>query len=124
MVELDHPFSTGKPIEENWQAILDLERLVPCVEGGSVVDRTGPDSVKAQIKSAYNNNAWNGNGITSGVRTRFEFGDVHCYVTTGSVAGATNWIKGDLIEVSGIVKDVWFDTVELEQCAFRRGEKP
>jgi carbon monoxide dehydrogenase subunit G len=50
MVELDHPFSTGKPIEENWQAILDLERLVPCVEGGSVTEKTGPDSVKAQIK--------------------------------------------------------------------------
>jgi uncharacterized protein len=50
MVELDHPFSTGKPVEENWQAILDLERLVPCVEGGSVVERTGPDSVKAEIK--------------------------------------------------------------------------
>jgi carbon monoxide dehydrogenase subunit G len=50
VVELDHPFSTGKPLEENWQAILDLERLVPCVEGGSVLERTGPDSVKAQIK--------------------------------------------------------------------------
>lgn len=50
MVELDHPFSTGKPIEENWQAILDLERLVPCVEGGSVIEQSGPDSVKAQIK--------------------------------------------------------------------------
>jgi uncharacterized protein len=50
MVELDHPFSTGKPIEHNWEAILDLERLVPCVEGGSVIERTGPDSVKAQIK--------------------------------------------------------------------------
>ena len=50
MVELDHPFSTGKPIDENWQAILDLERLVPCVEGGSVIETTGPDSVKAQIK--------------------------------------------------------------------------
>jgi uncharacterized protein len=50
MVELDHPFSTGKPIEESWQAILDLERLVPCVEGGSVTERTSPDSVKAQIK--------------------------------------------------------------------------
>ena len=50
MVELDHPFSTGKPIEENWQAILDLERLVPCVEGGSVIERTAPESVKAQIK--------------------------------------------------------------------------
>jgi carbon monoxide dehydrogenase subunit G len=50
MVELDHPFSTGKPIDDNWEAILDLERLVPCVEGGSVVEKTGPDSVKAQIK--------------------------------------------------------------------------
>jgi carbon monoxide dehydrogenase subunit G len=50
MVELDHPFSNGKPIEDNWQAILDLERLVPLVEGGSVTEKTGPDSVKAQIK--------------------------------------------------------------------------
>lgn len=50
MVELDHPFSIDKPIEQNWQAILDLERLVPCVEGGSVTEKTGPDSVKAQIK--------------------------------------------------------------------------
>ncbi len=33
-VELDHPFSTAKPIDENWAAILDLERVVPAVEGG------------------------------------------------------------------------------------------
>ena len=50
MVELDHPFSTDKPIDESWQAILDLERLVPCVDGGKVVEKTGPDSVKAEIK--------------------------------------------------------------------------
>jgi len=50
MVELDHPFSTSKPIEESWQAILDLERLVPCVQGGRVIEKTGPDSVKAEIK--------------------------------------------------------------------------
>jgi carbon monoxide dehydrogenase subunit G len=50
MVELDHSFSTPKPIDESWQAILDLERLVPCVEGGSVIERTGPESVKAEIK--------------------------------------------------------------------------
>ena len=50
MVELDHSFSTGKPIDETWEAILDLERLVPCVEGGSVLERTGPESVKAEIK--------------------------------------------------------------------------
>lgn len=50
MVELDHPFSTGKSIDENWEAILDLERLVPCVEGGSVTEKSSPESVKAQIK--------------------------------------------------------------------------
>lgn len=50
MVELDHPFSTGKPIEYNWEAILDLDRVIPCVEGGRVIERTGPDSAKAEIK--------------------------------------------------------------------------
>jgi uncharacterized protein len=49
MVELDHPFSTDKPIDESWNSILDLERLIPCVEGGSVIEKTGPESVKAQI---------------------------------------------------------------------------
>lgn len=29
--------------------ISDLERVVPCVEGGSVVETTGPNSVKAEI---------------------------------------------------------------------------
>jgi carbon monoxide dehydrogenase subunit G len=50
MVELDHRFTTDKPIEESWQAILDLERLVPCVQGGKVIEKTGPESVKAEIK--------------------------------------------------------------------------
>jgi carbon monoxide dehydrogenase subunit G len=50
VVELDHSFTTGKPIDETWEAILDLERLVPCVEGGSVLERTSPDAVRAEIK--------------------------------------------------------------------------
>jgi carbon monoxide dehydrogenase subunit G len=50
MVELDHSFSTGKPTEYNWEAVLDLERVIPCVEGGTVLERTGPDTVKAEIK--------------------------------------------------------------------------
>lgn len=49
MVELDHSFALTKPVDETWQAILDLDRLVPCVEGGRVVERTGPDGVKAEI---------------------------------------------------------------------------
>jgi carbon monoxide dehydrogenase subunit G len=50
VVELDHSFTSGRPIDETWAAILDLERLVPCVEGGSVLERTGPDAVRAEIK--------------------------------------------------------------------------
>jgi carbon monoxide dehydrogenase subunit G len=49
-VELDHPFSTAKPLEESYAAILDLERVIPSVEGGKVLERTGPDSVRAEIK--------------------------------------------------------------------------
>lgn len=49
MVELDHRFQTGKPTDYNWEAILDLDRVIPCVEGGRVIERTSPDSAKAEI---------------------------------------------------------------------------
>ena len=47
--ELDHSFSTTKSIDDSFAAITDLERVVPAVEGGSVLETTGPASVKAQI---------------------------------------------------------------------------
>jgi carbon monoxide dehydrogenase subunit G len=50
MVELDHSFTTGKPADYNLQAVLDLDRIIPCVEGGKVLERTGPDEAKAEIK--------------------------------------------------------------------------
>src|ERR1017187_9418119 len=49
-VVLDHPFSTSRPIDESFEAILDLDRVVPCVEGGTVLEKTGPNAVKAEIK--------------------------------------------------------------------------
>jgi uncharacterized protein len=49
MVALDHAFSNGKPTDDNWDAILDLDRIVPCVEGGRVLERTSPESAKAEI---------------------------------------------------------------------------
>jgi uncharacterized protein len=49
-LDLEHRFTTAKPIDESYAAILDLERVVPCVEGGSVLERTGPSSVNAEIK--------------------------------------------------------------------------
>ena len=48
-VELDHSFTTSKPDDESFAAITDLERVVPAVQGGSVLETTGPDSVKAEI---------------------------------------------------------------------------
>ena len=48
-VELEHSFTTSKTLDESFEAITDLERVVPAVEGGSVLERTGEDSVKAQI---------------------------------------------------------------------------
>src|SRR4051794_28088996 len=50
MVELDHHFSTGKDTAYNWAAIRDLDRIVPCVEGGKVIERESDEKAKAEIK--------------------------------------------------------------------------
>jgi carbon monoxide dehydrogenase subunit G len=49
-VELDHPFATARSLDDSYALILDLDRVIPCVEGGSVLERTGPDSSRAEIK--------------------------------------------------------------------------
>jgi uncharacterized protein len=50
MVELDHTFETGKPADYNLEAVTDLERVIPCVEGGKVLEPVSDDEVKAEIK--------------------------------------------------------------------------
>jgi len=50
MVELDHRFETGKDTDYNWGAILDLDRIIPCVEGGKVLERETDEKAKAEIK--------------------------------------------------------------------------
>ena len=47
--ELDHQFTTEKSIDENFDAIVDLERVVPAVEGGRVLETVEPGKVKAEI---------------------------------------------------------------------------
>jgi carbon monoxide dehydrogenase subunit G len=49
-VELDHSFATSKSPDDMYADVLDLEKVVPCVEGGRVLERTGPESVKAEIR--------------------------------------------------------------------------
>jgi hypothetical protein len=52
-VELDHSFTTSKPDDESFAAITDLERVVPAVQGGSVLETTGPDSVRPRSWSRW-----------------------------------------------------------------------
>jgi uncharacterized protein len=49
-IVLDHTFSTERPVDESYAMVLDLERTVPCVEGAAVLEKTGPDGVRAEIK--------------------------------------------------------------------------
>ena len=48
-VQLEHPFTTSKPIDDSFATLVDLGEVIPCVEGGNVLERTGEDSVKAEI---------------------------------------------------------------------------
>ena len=48
-VQLEHRFTMSKPIDDSFATITDLERVVPCVEGGRVLERSGDDSVRAEI---------------------------------------------------------------------------
>jgi carbon monoxide dehydrogenase subunit G len=47
--ELDHTFTTEKSLDDSYASILDLERLVPAVEGGSVTGKESDDKVNAEI---------------------------------------------------------------------------
>jgi len=49
-VELDHQFTTSRSLDDSFSVVTDLEKVVPCVEGASVLEATSEDSVKAQIK--------------------------------------------------------------------------
>ena len=48
-VDLDHTFTPGTSVDQTYAGIVDLEKVVPLVEGGKVNERTGPDAVNAEI---------------------------------------------------------------------------
>jgi carbon monoxide dehydrogenase subunit G len=48
-VDLDHSFPMSGTADENFAAVTDLERVIPCVEGGTVLEKTGDDAAKAEI---------------------------------------------------------------------------
>jgi uncharacterized protein len=49
-MEFNNSFSVQKPIGEVWETMLDLERVVPCVPGARVIEKTGEKGVKTEVK--------------------------------------------------------------------------
>ncbi len=49
-MKFENSFAVEAPTDEVWEALLDLERVAPCVPGAEVLERTGEDSYKVGIK--------------------------------------------------------------------------
>jgi carbon monoxide dehydrogenase subunit G len=48
-VLLENSFTTARTVEESFATVRELERVIPCVEGGRVIERTSPDQIEAEI---------------------------------------------------------------------------
>jgi carbon monoxide dehydrogenase subunit G len=49
-MEFNNSFTVPKPIDEVWATMVDLERVVPCVPGAAVLEKTGDKSVRVEVK--------------------------------------------------------------------------
>jgi uncharacterized protein len=49
-MEFDNTFTVAAPIDEVWDAMLDVERVAPCVPGAQVLEQTGDNAYKVAIK--------------------------------------------------------------------------
>jgi uncharacterized protein len=49
-VKFENEFDVEAPIDEVYAALLDVERVAPCVPGASVLEQTGDNAYKVQIK--------------------------------------------------------------------------
>jgi carbon monoxide dehydrogenase subunit G len=47
-MEFDNSFTVQKPIDEVWNTMTDLERVVPCVPDARVIEKTGDRAVRAR----------------------------------------------------------------------------
>jgi carbon monoxide dehydrogenase subunit G len=49
-MEFDNSFTVQKPLDEVWDTMIDLERVVPCVPGARVLEKTGDRAVNAEVQ--------------------------------------------------------------------------
>src|SRR3954462_3728719 len=49
-MKFENTFSVDAPIDEVYAALLDVERVAPCVPGAEVLEQTGDDAYAVAIK--------------------------------------------------------------------------
>src|SRR3954447_8866468 len=49
-MKFENTFAVDAPIDEVYAALLDVERVAPCVPGAEVLDQTGDDAYQVAIK--------------------------------------------------------------------------
>jgi carbon monoxide dehydrogenase subunit G len=49
-MRFENRFDVDAPLEDVWEAVLDVERVAPTVPGAQVLERTGEDAYKVAIK--------------------------------------------------------------------------
>jgi len=49
-MEFDNTFTVAAPIDEVWGAVLDVERVAPCVPGAQVLEQIGDNAYKVAIR--------------------------------------------------------------------------
>src|ERR671932_587639 len=49
-MRFENHFDVGAPIDQVWDAVLDVERVAPTVPGAQVLDRVGDDAYQVAIK--------------------------------------------------------------------------
>jgi uncharacterized protein len=49
-MEFDNSFTVQKSLEDVWNTMVDLERVVPCVPGARVIEKIGDGAVNAEVK--------------------------------------------------------------------------
>jgi carbon monoxide dehydrogenase subunit G len=49
-MEFNNSFTVQKPLEEVWSKMTDLERVIPAVPGAAILEKTGGDAVRAEVK--------------------------------------------------------------------------
>ena len=49
-MKFDNSFSVEAPPEEVWKALMDVERVAPCMPGAEVLEQTGENAYKVQVR--------------------------------------------------------------------------